>query len=206
MSMTKMFKRSTLLAAVLAGFVILACSPMKEPAEAALADANAALQQVAPDGLKYAPAEYATVNEQVTAMKAAFDKQDYQAVLNMVHKLAPNLKMLAGTIANKKSEATMALKDQWTHMSSDVPKSIAAVETRIAELSKTHKLPKGVSKDALAGAGAAADAAKQGWSDAQSARTSGNIEDAVAKGKATEAKLSDLMASLGMNSPSAAAK
>jgi hypothetical protein len=201
-----MFQRSRLLAAVLAGFVIVACSPMKEPAEAALADANAALQKVAPDGLKYAPTEYATVNEQVATMKAAFDKQDYQTVLNMVRKLAPNLKLLAGTIANRKSEAVIALKEQWASMSRDVPKSFSAVETRIAELSKTRKLPKGVSKDALAGAGAAVDAAKQGWSDAQSARTSGNVEDAVTKGKAAEAKLSELMTSLGMNSPRAAAK
>ena len=59
---------------------------------------------------------------------------------------------------------------------------------------------------ALAGAGAGVDAAKQGWSDAQSARTSGNVEDAVAKGKAAQAKLSEVMASLGMDSKTAAAK
>jgi hypothetical protein len=179
---------------------------MKEPAEAALADANAALQKVAPDGLKYAPAEYATVNEQVAAMKAAFDKQDYQAVLNMVHKLAPNLKMLAGVIANKKSEAVIALKERWGGMSRSVPASIAAVETRISELGKAHKRPKGVSKDALAGAGAAVDAAKQAWSESQRARSSGKMDDAIAKGNAAEAKLSEVMASLGMASPNAAAK
>lgn len=201
-----MFQRSRLLAAVLAGFVIVACSPMKDPAEVALADANAALQQIAPDGQKYAPTEYATVSAQVAAMKAAFDKQDYQTVLNTVRKLAPDLRLLAETIANKKSEARIALKDQWSRMSRDLPKSIAAVEARMAELGKARKLPKGVSKDALAGAGAAVDAAKQGWSDAQSARTSGKLEDAVAKSKVAEAKLSELMTALGVDSPSAAAK
>jgi hypothetical protein len=204
--MTKTFQRSRLLAAVLAGFVILACSPMKEPAEAALADANAALQKVAPDGVKYAPAEYATVSEQVATMKAAFDRQDYQTVLNMVSRVAPNLKLLAGTINNKKSEAVIALKEQWATMSRDVPKSIAAVEARIGELGKARKLPKGVSKDALAGAGAAVDAAKQAWSESQKARTSGHVEDAVAKGKAAAATLSELTTSLGMESQKAAAK
>jgi len=57
-----------------------------------------------------------------------------------------------------------------------------------------------------AGATAAVAAVKQGWSEAQSARTAGNTEDAVAKGKAAESKLADLMASLGMSSKSAAAK
>jgi hypothetical protein len=204
--MTKTFQRSRLVAVVLAGLVILACSPMKEPAEAALADANAALQKVAPDGLKYAPTEYATVNDQVATMKAAFDKQDYQTVLNMVSRVAPNLKLLAGTIANKKSEAVIALKEQWAGMSRDVPASISAVETRIGALGKTHKLPKGVSKEALAGAGAAVDAAKQAWSESQRARSSGKMDDAIAKGNAAEAKLSEVMASLGMASPNAAAK
>jgi len=204
--MTTTFRRSRLVAAVLAGIMILACSPMKEPAEAALADANAALQKVAPDALKYAPAEYATVSEQVATMKAAFDKQDYQTVLNMVSRLAPNLKLLAGTIANKKSEAVIALKEQWASMSRDVPKSISAIEAKVAELTKAHKLPKGVTKDALAGAGAALDAAKQAWTESQSARTSGNMDDAIAKGKAAQTKLSELMTSLGMEIPVAAAK
>jgi hypothetical protein len=206
MTMTTIIQRSRLLGAVLAVFVMAACSPMKDPAEAALADVNAAMQKVGPDALKYAPAEYANVNEQVAAVKAAFDRKDYETVLNMVHKLAPDMRLLAETVASKKGEAMMALKDQWKNMSREVPKSFSAVETRIAELRKTRKLPTGVSKEALAGAGAAVDAAKQGWSDAQSARTSGNVEDAVTKGKAAEAKLSELMTSLGMNSPRAAAK
>ncbi len=204
--MTTMFQRSRLLGAVLLGLVIAACSPMKDAAEAALADANAALQRVGPDAMKYAPAEYAAVSEQVAAMKAAFDKKDYEAVLNMVRKLGPDLRLLAEAVNSKKNEAMIALKDQWARMGRDVPKSISAVEARSAELSKAHKLPKGVSKDALAGAGAAIDAAKQSWSDAQSARTAGNVEDAVTKGKAAEAKLSELMTSLGMDSKSAAAK
>ena len=204
--MTTILQRSRLLGAVLLGLVMAACSPMKDPAEAALADANAALQRVAPDALKYAPTEYAAVNDQVAAMKAAFDKKDYEAVLNMVRKLGPDLRLLAETVNSKKGEAMIALKDQWSRMARDLPKSFSATEARIAELSKAHKLPKGVTKDALAGAGAAVDAAKQGWSDAQSARTSGNIEDAVTKGKAAEAKLSELMASLAMDSKSAAAK
>jgi hypothetical protein len=204
--MTTTFQRSGLLGAVLAGLLLVACSPMKEPAEAALADANAAMQKIAPDGLKYAPTEYATVNEQVAAMQTAFEKKDYEAVLNMVHKLAPNLKLLAETINNKKNEAMIALRDQWKGMARDVPGSFSAVEARIAELSKARTLPKGVSKGAVAGAGAALDAVKQGWGEAQSARTAGNLEDAVAKGKAAESKLAELMTSLGMNSKSAAAK
>ena len=206
--MTTIIRRSSQLFAMLAlaAFVAIACSPMKDPAEAAIADAKNALEKVGAEGQKYAPDQYAAVEEQIAAMKTAFDKKDYEAVLNMVHKVAPNLKLLAETVVSKKNEARIALKDQWAKLSTDLPKSLSAVETRLAELNKTHKLPKGVSKDAVAGAGAAVDSAKQGWNDAQSARTAGNLEDAVAKGKAAEAGLSELMSSLGMAGASTAAK
>jgi hypothetical protein len=204
--MTMTFERLRLLASVLAACAIVACSPMKEPAAAALADANNALQKISPEGQKYAPAELATVTDQVSTMKAAFDREDYQTVLNMVAKVAPNLKLLAGTIANKKSEATIALKEQWAALSRDVPSAIAAAETRVAELSKARKLPKGVSKTALDGAGAAIDSAKHDWSESTSARTASQVDDAVAKGKAAHAKLAELMASLGAELPRASAK
>ena len=204
--MTTMFQRSRLLGAVLTGLVIAACSNMAEPARMAVADMETTLQKFGTDGPKYAPDQYAIVSAQIVAMKADLDKTDYQAVLNMVHKIAPNMKSLAYTVANKRDEARVALDGQWSGMSRDVPKSLSAVEAKVADLKKSHKLPKGVSKDALAGAGAEVDAAKQGWTDAQSAKTSGNVEDAVAKGKAAEAKVSALMTSLGMGSGKAAAK
>ena len=180
--MTTKSPLSTLLGACLAGLLVMACSPMKEPAQAALADATSVLQKVAPDAEKYAPEQYAQVKEQVTGMQAAFDKQDYQAVLNTVHKLAPALKTLAETVANRKRDAAIALKAQWTSLSADLPKSLAALEARLAEVRKTHRLPKGVSKDALPDADAAIADAKLLWSDAQGALTAGNVEDAVAKG------------------------
>ncbi len=201
--MTTMFQRSSLFAAVLAGFVMVACSPMKEPAAAALADANAALQKVAPEATQYAPTEYAALNEQVTAMKAAFDRQDYQAVLNTVRKLAPSLHMLAETVSARKREAGIALKEQWVGLLRDAPTALSAAASRVADLNKTHRLPKGVSKDTLAGAGAVVDAAKQDWSEAQSAHQAGNLQDAVAKGKAAQEKLGALMTSLGTASPGA---
>lgn len=204
--MTTMFQRSGLLGAVLTGLVMVACSNMKEPARMAIVDVNAVLQKFSTDGPKYAPDQYAIVTEQVTTMKADFDKEDYQGALNMVHKIAPNMKALASAVASKMSEIAIALDDQWFRMSRDLPKSLSAVDARVADLKKAHKLPKGVSKDALAGAGAEVSAAKQGWRDAQSAKTSGDLEDAVAKGKAAAAKVSALMASLGMRSGNAAAK
>jgi len=198
--MTTMFQRSHWLcvALAIAGAWVVACSPMKDPAEAAIADASNALAKVGADGEKYAPAEYQTVKDQIAAKKAKFDRKEYEAVLNDVHNVAPSLRMLAETVVSKKGEARIKLKEQWNGMATAMPASVSAVETKIAEIGKTHKLPKGVNKDAVAAAGPALDAAKQGWADAQSAKTAGNLEDAVAKGQAAQAKMTELMGSLGM--------
>ncbi len=206
--MTTMFQRSKLLASalVLAGLVMVACSPMKEPAAAAIKDATTTLQKIAPEAMKYAPAEYAAVNEQVVGMQTAFDKKEYDSVINTVRKLAPNLRLLAEKINNNRRDALIAMKEQWKNMLVDVPKSLAVVEARIAALGKSHALPKGLSKDALAGAGSTAAAVKQAWSDAQSAQSAGNVEDAVAKGKDAQTKLSELVTLLGLGAPHAATK
>jgi hypothetical protein len=190
-----------MLVAALAG-----CSPLKDPAEAAIADANAALAKVGTDGPKYAPNEYQTVSDQVAAMKTAFDKKDYETVLNTVRNVGPNLRVLGEAITDRKRQARIALGEQWTAMSHDVPGELTAVEARVAQLRKGHPLPKGVTADAVAGAGAAVDAAKQGWSEAESSRKAGNVEEAVDKGKAAQAKLGELMASLGMPAPAAPPK
>ena len=204
--MTTMFQRSTLYGAVLAGLLIAGCAPNKQPAEMAIADANTTLKKASDDGQKYAPEQYAIVSEQVVAMRAAFDKQDYNSVLNMVSKLGTSLRSLGEAISNKKADARVALRDLWSGLSRDVPKSLLDVESKVADLKKAHRLPKGVTRDAFAGLGAKIDAAKQGWGDAQSAQTAGNLEDAVAKGKAAATQISELRTSLGMGTGSAAAK
>jgi len=204
--MTARFLRSCVLSALVLVATLAGCSPLKDPAEAAIADANAALAKVGTDGPKYAPNEYQTVSDQVAAMKAAFDKKDYETVLNTVRNVGPNLRVLGEAITDRKRQARIALGEQWTAMSRDVPGALTAVEARVAELRKGHKLPKGVTADAVAGAGAAVEAAKQGWSEAESTRKAGNVEEAVDKGKAAQAKLGELMASLGMPAPAAPAK
>ncbi len=197
--------RPGLFAALLACVALAACSPMKDPAEAAIADATAALKKIGPEAQTLAPTEYATVNEQITAMKAAFDKKEYESVLNMVHKVAPSLKLLAETVTSKKGEALTKLKDQWRHYVADVPASLTAVEAKATELGKARRLPKGVSQEAVAGAGPAIDAAKQAWADAESAKKAGHLEDAVAKGTVAASKLDEVKTALGIAPAPAAA-
>jgi hypothetical protein len=67
-------------------------------------------------------------------------------------------------------------------------------------LSKSHHLPKGVSKDGLAAAKTGLASMKTVWSDASNAAAAGDFTAAVAKAQAMKAQAADIMKSLGMSS------
>jgi hypothetical protein len=205
--MMMMFPRSRLIAAVLTGLVLVAaCANLEDPARKALSDADAALAKIGPDAQKYVPEQYTAVSEQVADMKAAFDKKNYQAVLDAAPKVATSMKALADSATAKKNEATEALDAAWTSMAAAFPKSVAAVQAKLADLKKAKKLPKGVTKDAIASADAQMAAVQQSWTDATAAQGKGDLDGAVAKAKDADAKLTDVMNSLGMGSGDAAAR
>ena len=96
---------------------------------------------------------------------------DYEAALNSAKDLPRKISDLASTAKVKKDELTT----QRTSLSGSLPKTVEEITTKVAALTKTHKLP--------AGAGDQLDAAKQMWTDASSAFSSGNLSDAMAKAK-----------------------
>lgn len=70
------------------------------------------------------------------------------------------------------------------------PRAVEEITTKVAALTKTHKLP--------AGAGDQLDAAKQMWTDPSSAFSSGTLSDARAKANEVKDKLGALRTMLGM--------
>jgi hypothetical protein len=85
-------------------------------------------------------------------------------------------------------------------VSTDVPKMVDAIQSRVDILSKSHHLPKNVSKDALAGAKSGLGSLKSMWSDASNAASSGDYTTAMSKAQAVKDKASEIMKSLGMTS------
>jgi len=99
------------------------------------------------------------------------------------------------------AEAAMAkAKDAWGSMSTDVPKMVAALQSRVDMLSKSHHLPAGVTKDSLASAKSGLDSIKSAWSDASAAAGSGDFATAMTKASAVKDQATALMQSLGMTS------
>jgi hypothetical protein len=181
--------------------VIGACSSQKDPADQAIKGAETALAAVRDEAQKYVPDQLKAVDSQIAAAKDSFAKGDYASALASAPKITAAIGDLKSAAAAKKAEAEAALakaKDDWAAASAELPKMVEAIQNRVNTLSKSHRLPAGVTKDGLASAKSGLDGLKSTLSDATSAATSGDFTAAMAKAGDLKAKAADIMKSIGM--------
>lgn len=195
--------RSSLVVAGLAAVLLaVGCANQKEPATKAVADAEAALSSIREDASKYAADELKTADDAIASLKGNLEKGDYKAILAGAPALATQVEGLRKTVADKKAEAEAALeaaKGKWAEVSTDLPKMVGAIQSRLDILTKSKKLPKGLDKATLDQAVASFDGMKASWTEATSAATSGNFVDAMSKAEAIKAKGTEVMTALGMS-------
>ena len=196
-----MKKQSVWLVATLAAVLVVGCANQKAPAEQAVAGAETALAAVRDDAQKYVPDQLQAVDSQLAALKDSLTKGDYKTVLTGAPTLNSAISSLKDAAEAKKADAEAALakaKDAWGPLSAEVPRMVEAIQSRITALSKSHHLPKGVTKDGLASAKSGVDSLKSMWSDASNASASGDFTTAVSKAEAVKNKAAEIMKSLGM--------
>ena len=196
-----MKKQSVWLLATLAAVLVVGCANQKAPAEQAVAGAETALAAVRDDAQKYVPDQLQAVDAQLAALKDSLTKGDYKSVLTGAPTLNSAISSLKDAADAKKADAEAALakaKDAWGPLSAEVPKMVDAIQSRVTALSKSHHLPKGVTRDGLASAKSGVDSLKSMWSDASNASASGDFTTAVGKAQAVKDKAAEIMKSLGM--------
>jgi len=197
-----MNKRFVGLLCAIAALVIVGCSK-KEPAEQAIAGVESALASVKEAAQKYVPDQLQAVNTQIAAAKDSLGKGDYAAVIESAPKITSAIGDLKTAAAAKKAEVEAALakaKEEWGPVSADLPKMIDAIQSRVNLLSKSHKLPAGLTKDGLASAKSGVESLKSSLADATSAAGSGDFTAAMAKAQEIKAKAAEIMQSLKMAS------
>jgi hypothetical protein len=198
-----MKKQAVWLLATLAALALVGCMNEKAPAEQAVASAESALVPIRDAARKYAPDQLQALDAQLATMKDNLAKGDYKAVVAAVPSFNTALGALRETAQAKQQEAEAAAaraKEAWGPLSTEVPRMVAAIQSRVDILSKSHHLPKGVTKDTLASAKSTLDSLKSAWSDAQNAATSGDFTNAVSKAQAVKDQAGGTMKSLGMTS------
>jgi hypothetical protein len=198
-----MKKLSVWLLTSLVAVLIVGCAGQKAPAEAAIANAESAIAPIRDAARTYVPDQMQAVDAQLNSLKDSLAKGDYAAVVAGAPALNTAISSLKDAAAAKQADAEAAIakaKDAWAGMSTDVPRMVDAIQSRVDVLSKSHHLPKGVTKDSLASAKSGLDTMKTGWSDASSAATSGDFTTAMSKAQAVKDQATQIMQSLGMTS------
>jgi hypothetical protein len=192
----------TWLMAALMAMLIVGCANQKGAAEQAVAGAESALSAVRDVAAKYVPDQLTEVDTQLASLKGLLAKGDYKGVMAGAPALNTAIGALKDAATAKAADAEAAMakaKDAWATTSTDVPKMLAALQSRVDVLSKSHHLPAGVSKDALNSAKSGMDGLKSAWSDAESAASSGDFMSAMSKASTVEEQGTAMMHSLGMS-------
>ena len=186
----------------LAAVLVVGCANQKGPAEQAVAGAETALAAVRDDAQKYVPDRLQAVDAQLAALKDSLAKGDYRAALTGAPTVNSAIRSLKDAAEAKKADAGVALaraKDAWGPLSTEVLRVVDETEKQVTALSKSHHLPKGVTKDRLAAAKSGVDSLKSMWSEASNASASGDFTTAVTKAQAVKDKAAEIMRSLGMS-------
>jgi hypothetical protein len=95
-------------------------------------------------------------------------------------------------------QAQAAASAEWATLSTDLPKMVSAIQSRVDILSKSKKLPAKLSKESFDSAKAGLDMINSTWSEATAAAAAGNSIEAVDKAKLVQQKGQEVLALLGM--------
>lgn len=178
--------------------VLAAGCSQKDPAAEAIDAAEGALQAVYEDAQKYVPERYAEVKAELETARKAFDEERYTDAIAAVKDVPAHAEELAKLSVEAKQKKLAEMNAEWTRLSASLPGLVAGIESRLGELGKMRKLPKGLDKQLLQEANAAFASAKSAWDEAGAAFTAGDLEAAVTKARDVETMSQDLMARLGM--------
>ena len=182
-----------------ASLVLAGCANQKEPAEQAVAKVESALAEFHADAEKYAADELKDVDGAVANMKNNLARKDYGAVVMGAPSVSTSIATLKETVAQRKADAEQmmaAAQTEWTDLSASLPKAVETLQARVDQLSKTHKLPKGMDKAGFDAAKTDFENIKKSWTDTSAEFAAGQMAEAVRKARTIKAQIDELATKL----------
>jgi len=191
--------RTIKIVALAAAAMLAACTSQKEPAERAVANIEASLNDVRADAQKYAADQLKSTEASVNRLKENLAKQDYSGVVVGAPSVASEVDALKSTVSTAKADADATLaaaQGEWNDLNTSVPPMVEKLQARVDQLAKTKKFPKGMDKAAFETAKTNFESLKTQWSEAASEFASGQAANAVRKARDAKAKADELMTKL----------
>lgn len=185
------------MAVLLSAISLLAGCSSKGPAETALKAADAALEGAKPTLQSYAPEQLASLQQMATGAHEKFDKGDYKGAMADAQAMMPQIQTAVADADKKKEE----FGKMWNDMSSTIPPMMAALDTKVTELSGMKKLPAGMTAETLETVKTQMAAAQAQWSQASTAYQEGRVAEAMQLGMQVKSMVETLMGQVGMSAP-----
>jgi chromosome segregation ATPase len=191
--------RTSRIIALAAAAILAACANQKEPAEQAVAQIDASLNEIRADAQQYAAEQLQAVDTSVTRLKDNLAKKDYRAVVVGAPSVQSEVNALKDQVATAKADAAATLaaaQTEWNDLTASVPPMVEKLQARVDQLSKTRKYPKGMDKAGFESAKANFESLKSEWTEAGSEFASGQAASAVRKARNAKAKAEELINAL----------
>jgi hypothetical protein len=131
-------------------------------------------------------------------LKSAFDRKDYNSVVEAAPAVLTQAQGLASAAAAKKTEVMDTYAGEWSTLASSVPQAVAAIQSRVDVLSKSKRLPKGMDAAKLDGVKTGLAEANSMWAQATEAQAAGDLEQAVTLAQQVKTRTDELLTTLGM--------
>lgn len=180
----------------------LGCS-QKIPATEAIAAAEQALADIHEPAMKYVPDKYAGVKADLEIARKAFAEENYPYALAAAELIPAKAKELGEAAAAAQEALAAELKVDWAGLAETMPGQLANLTAKVAELDQAKRLPSGIARDTVEQAKSGLALAEKAWNDANVAYDAGNFEGAVARARASEQVVANLMIAIGMTAPAA---
>ncbi len=189
--MTKTLKALAIAVVVTAA---AACSSQRAPAEMAVNTMDTAVEAAMPEIQKYAQTQAAGITAAVDAVKQKLSAGDYAGVLTDV----PGVTTLLSEATQAAASAKASLTTEWASFAS-VPTMVTQVTAKIAEVTATRRMPRGMTQAKVDEAKASLDTVNGLWEEAASEFSSDNLNAAISKAREAKALVEPLMSAFGLS-------
>lgn len=192
-------KRASVCGVLAGALIVSACSSQKDPAQKALDDAVAAVNQaLTPDADRYAPQAVTALQGKLADLKTDFDGKNYPTVLTAAPEVMVAAKELIQVVATNKEAETQKLTAQWTAASASVSQLLETVHARVDELAKAKHPAKNID---VGTARTDLTEADNLWAKAKASHSGGKIDDALASVKEVKEKAEAAAAAINLQMP-----
>lgn len=151
-----------------------ACGTQQKAADAALSEVQAVYALIQEEATEVAPDQAQSIEESIVTAKGNLEKGDSRATLAAVKDLRPRVKELMDRLPAMRLE----LESTWADLNRSLPKTLTSLHR---ELNRARRPSVGARQEALDAARSELTALSAEWGQAQSAKQSGRLADAVIK-------------------------